>query len=87
MIEEVRNDDKRDISILIKGAGLTDAAPNEVVLQLTKETSIVDKNGDKVEKAALVKGADVIGFYGPALTKSLPPIGTAWKIVVGAKEE
>ncbi|MDD9270749.1 copper amine oxidase N-terminal domain-containing protein [Paenibacillus sp. GCM10023248] len=87
VIAEVRSENKEDLSILVKGQGLTDSAPDEVVLQLTKDTAVVDKNGDKVGTSALVKGANVIGFYGPALTKSLPPIGTAWKIVVGDKEE
>lgn len=87
VIEEVRSENKEDLSILVKGEGLTETAPDEVVLHLTKDTAIVDKNGDKVETSALVKGANVIGFYGPALTKSLPPIGTAWKIVVADKAE
>ncbi|MBP1963877.1 copper amine oxidase N-terminal domain-containing protein [Paenibacillus aceris] len=87
VIEEVRSENKDDLSILVKGEGLTETAPGEVVLHLTKDTAIVDKNGDKVETSKLVKGANVIGFYGPALTKSLPPIGTAWKIVVADKEE
>ncbi|WP_246294396.1 copper amine oxidase N-terminal domain-containing protein [Paenibacillus planticolens] len=87
VIEEIRSENKDDLSIRIKGEGLTETAPGEVVLHLTKDTAIVDKNGDKIEISALVKGANVIGFYGPALTKSLPPIGTAWKIVVAEKEE
>lgn len=87
VVEEVRSDDKGNVSVLVKGTGLTETAPSEIVLQIADETAIVDKNGDKVEKSALVKGANVIGFYGPALTKSLPPIGNAWKIVVSAKQE
>ena len=87
VVEEVRSDDKGNMSLLVKGTGLTETAPSEVVLQITDKTAIVDKNGDKVEKTALVKGANVIGFYGPALTKSLPPIGQAWKIVVDAKQD
>ncbi|KRE51398.1 copper amine oxidase N-terminal domain-containing protein [Paenibacillus sp. Soil724D2] len=87
VVEEVRGDDKGNMSLLVKGTGLTETSPSEVVLQISDKTAIVDKNGDKVEKAALVKGANVIGFYGPALTKSLPPIGQAWKIVVSAKQE
>ncbi|KQX60716.1 hypothetical protein [Paenibacillus sp. Root444D2] len=87
VVEEVRGDDKGNMSLLVKGTGLTETSPSEVVLQISDKTAIVDKNGDKVEKAALVKGANVIGFYGPALTKSLPPTGQAWKIVVSAKQE
>lgn len=87
VIEEIRSESKDDLSIRVKGEGLTETSPSEVVLNLTKDTAIVDKNGDKVATSKLVKGANVIGFYGPALTKSLPPIGTAWKIVVADKEE
>lgn len=87
VIEEVRSESKDDLSIRVKGEGLTETSPSEVVLNLTKDTAIVDKNGDKIATSKLVKGANVIGFYGPALTKSLPPMGTAWKIVVADKDE
>ncbi|WP_181646522.1 hypothetical protein [Paenibacillus anseongensis] len=86
-IEEVRSENKDDLRIRVKGEGLTETSPSEIVLNLTKDTAIVDKNGSKVATSKLVKGANVIAFYGPALTKSLPPIGTAWKIVIEDKEE
>ncbi|RTE09937.1 copper amine oxidase N-terminal domain-containing protein [Paenibacillus whitsoniae] len=82
-IEDVRDNG----SLLIKGSGLTETAPDEVVLHLSEDTAVVNPNGEPVNKAALVKGASVIGFYGPALTKSLPPIGNAWKVVVVPTEE
>lgn len=87
VIEELRSESKEDLSIRVKGEGLTETSPGEVVLNLTKDTAIVDKNGDKIATSKLTKGANVIGFYGPALTKSLPPMGTAWKIVVADKDE
>ncbi|WP_244163098.1 copper amine oxidase N-terminal domain-containing protein [Paenibacillus pectinilyticus] len=83
VIEAVREDG----SLLVKGKGLTENAQNEIVLQLGADTAIVDGNGDPVEKSALVKGAKVIGFYSPVMTKSLPPISNAWKIVVEAEQE
>ncbi|MGG1551065.1 copper amine oxidase N-terminal domain-containing protein [Paenibacillus ferrarius] len=82
-IEDVRENG----SLLIKGSGLTESTPDEVVLQLSKDTAVVNPNGEPVNKAALVKGASVIGFYGPAVTMSLPPIGNAWKVVVVPTEE
>jgi len=69
------------------GAGLTDQSQSEVTLQLTDDTSIVNSDGEKIDKLALVKGAKVLGFYQPVLTKSLPPIGKAWKVVLDVHEE
>ncbi|WP_246314519.1 copper amine oxidase N-terminal domain-containing protein [Paenibacillus foliorum] len=86
-IEEVRSSEDGKTSILIKGTKLSDSSQSEIVLQLTDETSIINKNGESVEKAQLVKGAQVVGFYGPAMTRSLPPMGKAWKVVVDLKEE
>ncbi|MDR6552466.1 hypothetical protein [Paenibacillus qinlingensis] len=83
IIEDVR----KDGSIFIKGEGLTDLAQDEIVLHIGKDTAVVDGKGDPVEKYSLVKGTKVIGFYSPVMTKSLPPISNAWKIVVTAKEE
>ncbi|GAB6991600.1 copper amine oxidase N-terminal domain-containing protein [Paenibacillus pini] len=82
-IAEVRtNEAGVDKSILIKGLGLTEQSPKEVVLNLSKDTVLVDQNGMKVEQASLVKDAKVIGFYTPMLTRSLPPIGNATKIML-----
>ncbi|MZQ82774.1 hypothetical protein GQF01_11740 [Paenibacillus sp. 5J-6] len=82
VMEEIRSESKDDLRIRIKGEGLTESSPSEVVLNLTKDTAVVDKNGDKIATSKLMKGANVIGFYGPTLTKSLPPMGIAWKIVI-----
>ncbi|MCP1311600.1 hypothetical protein [Paenibacillus tyrfis] len=81
-IVEVREDESGRLSILISGLGVTDNSPREVVLQLTSDTVLVDRDGRKVEKSAFVKGAKVIGFYQPDLAESLPPIGIARKIVL-----
>lgn len=83
VIEVVREDG----SLLLKGEGLTEDAPDEVVLTVGSDTAIVDGKGIPIDKSTLVKGANVIGFYGPMMTKSLPPISNAWKIVVAATEE
>ncbi|NEW04806.1 copper amine oxidase N-terminal domain-containing protein [Paenibacillus sp. SYP-B3998] len=81
-IEEVRSNTDGSTSLLIKGTGLNDQSPSEVILQLTNGTSFINNAGETVEKSTLVKGVKVVGFYQPAMTKSLPPIGHAWKIVV-----
>jgi hypothetical protein len=84
-IEEARTNDKGEVSLVIKGAGLTDHSPAEVVLQLTEKTVLVNADGEAIEAAQLEKGAKVVGFYTPRLTKSLPPIGTALKVVLVAE--
>jgi hypothetical protein len=84
LIEEVRTSDDGTTSLRIKGAGLGDQSPSEVVLRLAPTTELINVNGEAVEKSSLVKGAKVIGYYTGMLTKSLPPIGTAWKIVLQA---
>ncbi|WP_282937034.1 copper amine oxidase N-terminal domain-containing protein [Paenibacillus sp. RC67] len=81
-IEEVRTGDNGATSLLIKGTGLTEQSQKEIVLQLTEQTSIVNMKGEAVDKSTLAKGTNVIGFYDAMMTKSLPPIGKAWKIVV-----
>lgn len=43
VIEEIRSENKDDLSIRVKGEGLTETSPSEVVLNLTKDTAIVDK--------------------------------------------
>ncbi|MNC68852.1 hypothetical protein D3C75_1194900 [compost metagenome] len=64
----------------MKGAGLTDSSPEEVVLRIAKDTVL---QNDGVSE--LTKGARVVGFYTPMLTKSLPPIGTALKMTLVAE--
>ncbi|ULL14254.1 copper amine oxidase N-terminal domain-containing protein [Paenibacillus sp. H1-7] len=86
-IEEVRTDDKGAVSVRIKGTGLTETSPSEVVLRLSEQSVLTDLKGEAIDKATLVQGAKVIGFYDGVLTRSLPPIGTAWKIVLQAQAE
>jgi len=87
-IEDVRAGEKGEpASVRIKGTNLTDQSQSEIVLNLSEDTAIVNPSGEPVAKSSLVKGAKVIGFYGPVMTKSLPPIGNAWKIVVDVKKD
>lgn len=86
-VEEINKADDSSLSIRIKGNGLSDQSPTEVVLRLAEDTALVNESGDTVEASTLVQGAKVIGFYSPLMTKSLPPIGTALKIVVETVQE
>lgn len=81
-IEEVQKDDEGNISITVKGSGLSEQSQQEVVLRISKDTVLINNDGQAVKSSELVKGAKVMGFYSPMLTKSLPPIGTAVKVVV-----
>lgn len=76
------NADGGNLRVTIKGKGLTEQSPNEVVLNLTPETVVVNKDGKALKTSDLADDAEIIGYYGPVLTKSLPPIGNAIKIVL-----
>jgi|GEM_PF-496758 len=80
-IEEVRQDDDGNLSIVVNGMGMSEVSPEQVVLRINDETTIVDIEGNAVDAKELTKDAKVLAYYGPMLTKSLPPIGHAWKIV------
>jgi len=80
-IEEVRQDDQGNISIFVKGMGMSEVSQEEVVLRVDADTTIVDLEGNAIDAKELTQGAKVLAYYGPVLTKSLPPIGHAWKIV------
>ncbi|MEK5434832.1 copper amine oxidase N-terminal domain-containing protein [Paenibacillus sp. FSL H8-0261] len=86
-IEEVQKDDEGNISITVKGSGLNEQSQQEVVLRISKDTALINTDGKAVNSSELVKGAKVIGFYSPMLTKSLPPIGTAAKVVVDSAQQ
>lgn len=84
-IEEILQSDNGDVSVRVKGAGLTDSSPEEVVLRIAKDTVLQDADGKDIGVSELTKGARVVGFYTPMLTKSLPPIGTALKMTLVAE--
>ncbi|GAA0136367.1 hypothetical protein YSY43_32080 [Paenibacillus sp. YSY-4.3] len=84
-IEEIRTDEQGHASYLVKGQGLTDLSQNDIVLRLSDDTAIVDKEGKPVEPSSIKQGSKVIGFYQPVMTRSLPAISQAVKIVVEAE--
>lgn len=81
-IEDVAKAADGTVTVLIKGEALSDISQSEVKLMLNEKTQLVTADGEKADADQLTKGTRVIGFYSPMLTKSLPPIGTAWKLVV-----
>ncbi|MFM9327458.1 stalk domain-containing protein [Paenibacillus mesotrionivorans] len=84
-IEEILQSVNGDVSVRVKGAGLTDSSPEEVVLRIAKDTVLQNAEGKDIGVSELTKGARVVGFYTPMLTKSLPPIGTALKMTLVAE--
>lgn len=81
-IEDVIAKDGMVSQIEIKGTRLAETAPDHIVLNINNSTSLVNQEGEAVKAEQLTKGAKVIGFFSPMMTRSLPPIGTAWKVVV-----
>ncbi|UQZ86092.1 Protease inhibitor precursor [Paenibacillus konkukensis] len=86
-IEEVRTGSDGSTSLLIKGTGLTETSPGEIVLQLSEQTKLTDIQGEAVDASKLTQGAKVIAVYSPVMIRSLPPIGKAAKIVLQAAAE
>lgn len=61
------------------------ATDREVVLNVSDETEIVDRDGNKVDFANLKDGEKLFVIHDEVMTKSLPPITTAKKIVVQSR--
>lgn len=54
---------------------------NSLQLKITDDTTIVDQNGKDMTKEDMI-GKEVVAFYGPAVTMSLPGQSNAVKIIV-----
>ncbi|WP_405155015.1 copper amine oxidase N-terminal domain-containing protein [Paenibacillus sp. FSL K6-0108] len=86
-IENVKTTENNGTQIEISGSRLTETAPDHVILNISKDTQLVNHQGETIKPEELTKGTKVIGFYSPVLTRSLPPIGTAWKVVIETPAE
>ncbi|WP_308634577.1 hypothetical protein [Paenibacillus silvisoli] len=58
----------------------------EIVLNAGKETKIVDQERQPIEWSALKAGMKVRAYYGPIMTKSLPPISPLFYLVANTAE-
>lgn len=74
--------DKNGLRLSLVGIGENKNAYDMINLNITDKTEIVNEKGDKVNKEDIKEGMVVEAYYGPAVTRSLPPIGNAEKIVV-----
>ncbi|SCW64418.1 Copper amine oxidase N-terminal domain-containing protein [Paenibacillus tianmuensis] len=82
-IEEITSSAEGTTRLTIKGNKLSDGSHDTVVLNVAGDTPVIGtKDNQPVAADQLKKGDKVYAFYGPILTKSLPPIGQAVKIVV-----
>jgi len=82
-IEEVSSSGDGTTRVVIKGDKLSDASFETVILNVSSTTSIIGtKDNQPFAADELKQGDKVYAFYGPVLTRSLPPIGQATKIVV-----
>ncbi|MCM3129355.1 copper amine oxidase N-terminal domain-containing protein [Paenibacillus provencensis] len=81
-IGDIRINDDGDHSLLIQSGMLAANPQSEIVLQINEDTQVVNTKGEKVDPASITDEDYVIGFHNGVLTRSLPPIGNAIKIVV-----
>ncbi|WP_239616569.1 peptidase [Cohnella mopanensis] len=78
--------DKSGKFITVTGRGLAVNDQSEIILSITKDTKIIDSKGKKVALQTIIDGKKVVkAFYGPNITRSLPPIGQALTLVVQDK--
>ncbi|MDQ0113653.1 peptidase [Paenibacillus harenae] len=69
--------------ITVKGRGLAITDQNEMILNITKDTKIIDARGKTVALKTIIDEKKVVkAFYGPNITKSFPARGTALTLVV-----
>ncbi|MCK4257495.1 MAG: hypothetical protein KAX49_00860 [Halanaerobiales bacterium] len=61
---------------------INEAGENEINLVISDRTIITDQSGLELSKDELKEGLKIKASYGPAVTASLPPIGTANSVVV-----
>ncbi|GCD11197.1 hypothetical protein [Clostridium tagluense] len=77
------SEDKKENRIEIKGERLGESGFDNIILNISEKTKIVDfKTGAKLEVNDIKKDSKVVAYYGGKLTRSLPPIGFAEKIVL-----
>lgn len=64
--------------VLVEGDGLYD----QIKFNITDETKIVNEAGKELSKSDIKEGNKVVAYHGGAMTRSLPPITNATKIII-----
>lgn len=68
--------------ITVVGRGVTPQDRSDMILAITKDTKVINSKGKKVSIDSIVQGGKAVKvFYGPVMTKSLPPQGTALTVI------
>ncbi|MCY6371455.1 hypothetical protein [Clostridium ganghwense] len=75
-------DSKNNIAVHVKGKRLDNVGLDEIVLNVSEKTEIVNQKGEKLSIKDLKEGTKVKGYYGPAVTCSLPAMSSAKKIII-----
>ncbi|MGE5704603.1 MAG: copper amine oxidase N-terminal domain-containing protein, partial [Clostridia bacterium] len=88
-ISEIRtNEDGSKTLSILKGQGLNSNGYESVVLHLSADTKLINaKDNSELDADQLKQGQRVIAFYGPMMTRSMPPQGGAVKILVEVEEK
>lgn len=82
-IEEISSAADGAKRLVINGHKLSDGSFDKIVLNVAQDTAIIGtKDNQPVASGELKQGDKVYAFYGPVLTRSLPPIGKAVQIVI-----
>lgn len=68
--------------ILIEGERTEENLYDKIYLNITKNTKILDESGKKLNIEDIEEGGKIQAFYGPIVTRSMPPIGSAEKIIL-----
>ncbi|MBZ9688812.1 hypothetical protein G9F72_021050 [Clostridium estertheticum] len=77
------SEDKKESRIEIKGERIGESGFDNIILNISEKTKIVDfKTGVELKAIDIKKDSKVAAYYGGILTRSLPPIGFAEKIVL-----
>lgn len=75
--------DKTGTWITVTGRGVAATDQQEIRLSVSKDTKIIDAQGNQVQLQTIVdKNKAIKAFYGPNITKSLPAQGSALTIIV-----
>jgi len=82
-IVSIDKDQEGTYKMLVEGQKLTETSPEKVELIINEKTKIVSaQDNRKLAPEDLKADVKVFAYYSPKLTRSLPPIGVAEKIVV-----
>lgn len=77
VVSEVNED-----SIVVNGTDLYSSNEETVILRFANKAQILDQNGKVIKANMIQPGMSVKAFYGPAITKSIPPQSTSNYILV-----